>query len=233
MTQEKISKLLRDKLQLNDIKFDAVHRFGKAIPASAQDEDAPVTPAKPRPIIARFHRLCDRNEVLRKSHMLGSSSQRIFVYEDLCIASQELVKTKLSERREAKNNGYVAFFRGTRLIKYPRRTLEATSGDDVSDGGSETSGRRSNTQRRDRGGRGGRGRGSRGRGAGSSRATQSTHDPLRAGPANTHESEGDHQTERADVSTELMNQNKSNEANQAAEVNPGSVETRSKAKVKQ
>ena len=237
ITQEKIRKMLRDKLELDDINFDAVHRFGKSTALRNGDRDSNSTPPKPRPIIVRFHRLCDRNEVLRKSHMLSSDDQRVFVYEDLCIASQEIVRSKLEERRTAKRNGYVAYFRGTRLIKYPRRTA-GQSGDDGAAGGGETESDLNsnsdhlNSRRSVRGARGGRGTNPRGAGRGGRGARSSTNAP--AADAAQPDDSTIEKDDQDDENEEEINDSQKDVTNEKQATNankPSDIATRSKTKV--
>ena len=73
-----------------------------------------------RPIIARFTRNVDREDVLRNVTKLRGT--RIFINEDLCPASNNIRKSQLPQLKQARSEGKVAFFRHTRLIIKERTT---------------------------------------------------------------------------------------------------------------
>lgn len=97
-----VTKLLEDKLQLPNIEMERVHRVGQRVDL------------RPRPIIARFSRFCDREAVLRNASKLRGTG--VYVNEDLCPASQRIRKEKLPLLKQARSEGKIAYFRHTKLI---------------------------------------------------------------------------------------------------------------------
>ena len=164
---------------------------------------------------------CDRNEVLKKSHMLKGRGQQVFIYEDLCASSQEIVKSLLPERKAAKENGFVAYFRGTRLIKYQRKATDSAPAS------SETAAARSPPS----GGRTkgdappGRGRGGGGRGRSGTRSSNSS--PPRLSTSEHHADE-----DRNETNIETTEENIGRNEQSVVEDAPSDRKTRQRSNTK-
>lgn len=108
----KVQKILKDKLDVNS-DFSVVHRLGKI---ASQD--------RPRTVIVKFNSIQDRNKCIRLKHLLKETN--IFLNEDFSKATLEIRKGKMSELREKRSQGYIAYFSGTRIIT---KTRPATHSD--------------------------------------------------------------------------------------------------------
>ena len=97
-----VTSLLEEKLQMPGLELERAHRVGVR------------RDSKPRPIVARFSRFCDREAVMRNSNKLRGTN--IFVNEDLCAASQAVKNAQMPQLKQARAQGKIAFFRHTRLI---------------------------------------------------------------------------------------------------------------------
>lgn len=121
-TAQNVSKLLEEKLQLPQMKLERAHRTG------------PVMSSRPRTVIARFERFCDREAVVRNARKLKGTG--ILINEDLCPASQEKKRNQLPLYKQAREEGKIAFFRYTRLIIKDRPAPPAAvAGDGSASGG--------------------------------------------------------------------------------------------------
>lgn len=69
---------------------------------------------KPRGIIATFGTYLNRQAALRNSNKLRGTG--IYVSEDLCAASQEEKIRQMPRYKQAREEGKVAFFRGSKLF---------------------------------------------------------------------------------------------------------------------
>lgn len=101
-TTAQVTKLLEEKLNLRDIELERAHRVGQ--PGGQRN----------RPIVARFNRYQDRENVRRSAVKLRGT--RIYINEDLCKASQEKRRQQLPLMKQARSEGKVAYFNHTRLI---------------------------------------------------------------------------------------------------------------------
>lgn len=101
-TAVKVSKLIEEKLQLPNIELERAHRVGQ------RDSQ------RHRPIVARFKRFGDREAVMRNARKLRGT--RIYINEDLCPASQSIKRDQLPFLKQARSEGKVAYFRGTKLV---------------------------------------------------------------------------------------------------------------------
>lgn len=101
-TAAAVTTLLEDKMQLPGLVLERAHRVG------------PPREGKPRPIVARFLRYCDREAVMRNGRKLKGTN--IFVNEDLCAASQAVKSSQFPLLKQARAQGKIAFFRHTKLI---------------------------------------------------------------------------------------------------------------------
>ena len=101
-TAVSLKSLLENKLELPPLRIERAHRTGQRVDN------------KPRTIVARFTSYADREMVMRNARKLKGT--RIYINEDLCPASQEIVKQQLPRLRKAKQEGKIAYFRHTKLI---------------------------------------------------------------------------------------------------------------------
>ncbi len=104
-TQEKVQRLLRDKLKLGSATLERAHRVGPR-PGSGS--------TRPRTVVARFACFGDRQQAMKNSFKLKNTN--IFLNEDLCESSVLLRKAQLPALKKAKAEGKIAFFRHTKLI---------------------------------------------------------------------------------------------------------------------
>ena len=110
-TATAVTSLLEDKMELPGLVLERAHRVG------------PHRVDKPRTIVARFTRYCDREAVLRNAKKLKGTN--IFVNEDLCAASQAVKSSQFPMMKQARAQGKIAFFRHTKLIIRERYTDNA------------------------------------------------------------------------------------------------------------
>ena len=109
-TSTKLYSFLEDKMQMPCVILDEAHRIGKR-----QDD-------RPRAVLVRFSRRTDRDAVIRNGKMLEGS--RIYVTEDLCPESMQIKKAQLPMLKQAKQEGKIAYFAGTKLVIREKRTYE-------------------------------------------------------------------------------------------------------------
>lgn len=117
-TAEKVSALLKDKLKdkLKDMKLERAHRVGQ--PGHFA----------PRTIVARFKHFSDREAAMRNARKLKGSG--IYFNEDLCPASQEIIKKQLPLLKQARADGKIAYFKYTKLIIKERENRIHPTGTD-------------------------------------------------------------------------------------------------------
>lgn len=124
-TAEQVAKLFQQKLQLPPIALERAHRIGTS------------GRAQPRTVIARFEKFQDREAVVRNAKKLKGTG--IYVNEDLCPASQEIVRNQLPALKQARSEGKIAFFKYTKLvIKERTGHPSATAPSGAASGGSRT-----------------------------------------------------------------------------------------------
>ena len=109
-TQNKVQRLLRDKLELGTVQLERAHRVG-----SRFDQGA----TRPRTVVARFYKFEDRQMALKNSSKLKNTN--IFINEDLCGSSVQVRKNLLPELRKARNEGKIAYFSHTKLVVKEKR----------------------------------------------------------------------------------------------------------------
>ncbi len=97
-----VSSLLKDKMQMPGLELERAHRVG-------QRRDG-----KPRPIVARFSRFCDREAVMRSARKLRGTN--VYLNDDLCAASQTIKNAQIPLMKQARAQGKIAYFRHTKLI---------------------------------------------------------------------------------------------------------------------
>lgn len=109
-SEEKVLALIKDKLDLdpNGIGIDSVMRVGKV----NKSDDGTMT--RPRPIVVKFHRIKDRDTVLRSAKKLKGT--RIYINEDYPEAVRQKRKELLPKMREARQRGDIAFLRYDKLV---------------------------------------------------------------------------------------------------------------------
>ena len=109
-TQEKVQKMINEKLQLTDIKVEYAHRI-----SSHQEPNT----NNPRTIIARLQHDIDRNLALRSSWRLKGT--QTYINEDLSELTMQKRKEKIQELKTARHQGKIAYFKKDRLIIKERR----------------------------------------------------------------------------------------------------------------
>lgn len=117
-TEDRIQRVLRDKLNLGAVRLERAHRVGPRVPLGSN---------RPRTVVARFTSFGDRQEALRNSSKLKNT--HIYINEDLCETSVQLRKAQLPELKKARQEGKIAYFSHTKLIIRDRR--EQQSGDET------------------------------------------------------------------------------------------------------
>ena len=141
MTQQKVADLLKEKLEMPDVEIERAHRTGRRLEG------------KPRQVVAKMLRYCDREKALRNSNKLkppvrpstasGSSNPpRIYINEDLCPASLKKRKDKQPELVQAREQGKFARFVHTRLVVKESRRSQEGQGDRSALGSTSTWGDR-------------------------------------------------------------------------------------------
>ncbi|CAL9681983.1 unnamed protein product [Knipowitschia caucasica] len=105
--EEKVKRLLAEKLQLNTVEVERAHRVGR------RDSGAD----RPRPIIAKLLRWKDREAILQRAKCLKGS--KIFINEDYTDAVKKKRRELIPEMRAARERGAIAFLRYDKLIVRP------------------------------------------------------------------------------------------------------------------
>ena len=82
--------------------------------------------SRPRTIVARFSRYCDREAVMRSAKKLKGTN--IFLNDDLCAASQAVKRAQMPQLKQARSEGKIAYFRHTKLIIKERTNDGAARG---------------------------------------------------------------------------------------------------------
>ena len=113
-TQEKVNKIIKDKLAIDNLKVEYAHRLSRPQSASVNG---------PRTIIARLCHDTDRNKIMKSSWKLKNSG--IYMNEDLSDASSKKRKEQIPELKSALAAGKIAFFSGSKLIIRDRRTPQS------------------------------------------------------------------------------------------------------------
>lgn len=108
-----VSSLLADKLELPGVGLERAHRVG-------QRRDG-----RPRPIVARFSRYCDREAAMRNARKLRGTN--IYFNDDLCAASQSVKNAQMPQLKQARAEGKIAYFRHTKLIVKDRLVAQKPS----------------------------------------------------------------------------------------------------------
>ena len=117
-TQAQIETLLSNKMNIA-VKLESANRVGKKNNSRS-----------PRPIIARFATFTERQKCMKSSAKLKGTN--IYINEDLSKETAQRRMAKMDELREKRNQGFLAYFIGDRLVVKERRVAirrEATSDD--------------------------------------------------------------------------------------------------------
>ena len=102
-TTDMVKKLIRNKLQENDIILKTAHRVGRNERNGGE-----------RQIIAKLGSASDKITCLKQSRKLKGSN--IYINEDLSYATMQIRKTKLPELKAKRAAGYIAYFSGTDIV---------------------------------------------------------------------------------------------------------------------
>ena len=106
----KVREFVKSKLGLDETAVLSAHRVG------ATNRNLP----QPRTVIAKLSSNEQRNNCLRNSSKLMGTN--IFINEDVSPATQAIRNSKMDELRAKRQQGYIAYFSGTRIICKPRRS---------------------------------------------------------------------------------------------------------------
>lgn len=110
VSEEKVLKIIEEKLNL-DPKIIGVEQAMRAGKVNISSDG---TQGRPRPVIVRFHRIKDRDTVLRNARKLKGTS--IFINEDYPETVRQKRKELLPKMKEARERGDYAFLRYDKLI---------------------------------------------------------------------------------------------------------------------
>ena len=116
-TQEKVSKIIKEKMKLENIEIEYAHRIRKS--------DKNQSSRGPRTIIARLKHDADRDSVIKNSKKLKGTD--IFVNEDLSELTIQKRREKLPLLKAARNEGKIAYFIKDNLIIKERNLSHAVS----------------------------------------------------------------------------------------------------------
>ena len=100
---ENVRKLIKEKLCVHgEVEIECAHRVCKFMSG------------KPRPVIAKFLRFTDKQNILRSSRKLKGTN--VFINENLCKASMVKRRNLLPQLKQARGQGKIAYFSHTRLV---------------------------------------------------------------------------------------------------------------------
>ena len=105
-TLDKVQKLVRDKLLLSDVKLSLAYRIGI------------FEPTRTRQILVTCEDEKDKKKCLRVCNRLKGT--KIYVNEDVSNATLKIRQSKMSELKRKREEGYTAFFSGTKIVSYKR-----------------------------------------------------------------------------------------------------------------
>lgn len=108
-SEAKVKKLLSEKLGIDHqkIELERAHRTGKTSSEAT----------RPRPIVAKFLRFKDKQEVLSNAKKLAGTN--IYINEDYPEAVRQKRKDLLPAMKEARKRGDIAYLRYDKLIVHP------------------------------------------------------------------------------------------------------------------
>ena len=102
-TQFKVDKLMKEKMELQNVKIEYAHRINKK-----------TNKPGPRTIVARLSHDTDKSRTMKNSHKLKGT--RIFINEDLSERALSIRKEKLAELKLARAHGKIAYFDKDKLV---------------------------------------------------------------------------------------------------------------------
>ncbi len=108
-----VSSLLADKLELPGVELERAHRVG-------QHRDD-----RPRPIVTRFSRYCDREAAMRNTRKIRGTN--INFNDDLCAASQSIKNAQMPQLKQARAEAKMTYFTYTKLIMKGRLITQKPS----------------------------------------------------------------------------------------------------------
>ena len=107
-TEEKIKKILTEKLQLqHKVEVERAHRTGK-----------PGGGDRPRPVVVKLLRFKDREAILQRAKSLRGTN--IYINEDFTDAVRRKRKDLMPELKAARQRGDIAYLRYDKLVIHPR-----------------------------------------------------------------------------------------------------------------
>ena len=108
-TQEKVQKLITEKLNLNNVHVKSAYRAGA---------NSMRTSNQPRPIIAKLSSFNEKISCFKASKELKGTN--IYLSEDVSKATLDIRKQKLGALKEKRDQGFIAYFSGVEIISKPR-----------------------------------------------------------------------------------------------------------------
>ena len=110
-TQAKVTRLISEKLGIENITIKNAHRAGKRPPQPNE---------KPRPIIAKLSCVEDKIKCLKSSSRLKGS--QVYLSDDVSKATANIRKEKLEFLKQKRSEGFIAYFSGAEVIYKKRPT---------------------------------------------------------------------------------------------------------------
>ena len=117
-TQDKVQKLLSNKLQLNNVTVLDAYRTGKFSTTNG-----------PRPIIAKLPSVKEKISCLKKSNLLKGSNT--YLSEDVSRATMYIRKQKIDELKRKRAEGFIAYFSGINIVTKRRAENTPQTGNTV------------------------------------------------------------------------------------------------------
>ena len=115
----KLKKIFADKLGVENIPINAVHRLPKK-----QSNDT--RHSSPRTVIAQLSNTKDKERTMRNTWKLKGS--RIYVNDDVCENTIKTRKELIPQLKKAKADGKIAYFQYNKLIVRERKLQTASGG---------------------------------------------------------------------------------------------------------
>lgn len=100
--QNKIAKIMKDKLNIPEANIERAHRVGKVSSQRARD------------IVAKFARFPEREAVFRARTKLKGTN--IYINEDFCPGTVDARRQQMDDMKQARRNGKQAFFNYRTLV---------------------------------------------------------------------------------------------------------------------
>ena len=108
-TQEKVQKLITEKLNVNNVHVKSAYRAGA---------NSMRTNSQPRRIIAKLSSFNEKINCFKASKELKGTN--IYLSEDVSKATLDIRKQKLGALKEKRDQGFIAYFSGVEIISKPR-----------------------------------------------------------------------------------------------------------------